>query len=98
MVFSSIVFLLYFLPIVLILYFGLGFLGINYKNTVLLIASLIFYAWGEPKNIVLLILSCIVNYFSALLIDKFRNSPKMKKATLVLCIAYNLIVFFIFVI
>ena len=96
MVFSSIVFLLYFLPIVLVLYFGLGFLGIHYKNAVLLIASLIFYAWGEPKNIVLLVLSCIVNYLSALFIDKFREKSGFKKATLIICIAYNLIMFFIF--
>lgn len=61
MVFSSITFLYYFLPIVLIAYLILPF-----KNSVLLIASLMFYAWGEPRYIILMLLTVLVNYLCGL--------------------------------
>jgi alginate O-acetyltransferase complex protein AlgI len=57
MLFSSITFLFYFFPIFLALYYLLP-----WKNTVLLLASLIFYAWGEPRFVLLLLLSAIINH------------------------------------
>ena len=54
MLFSSVVFLLYFLPVVLVLYYSVGRRHIRAQNGLLLIASLVFYAWGEPKNVLLL--------------------------------------------
>ena len=60
MVFSSIVFLFTFLPVVLILYFLVPKAA---KNVILLIASLIFYAWGEPVYVFLMLLSILLNYF-----------------------------------
>ena len=59
MVFSTITFLFYFLPIVLVIYY---IVPKKWKNTILLIASLLFYFYGEPKYIVLMILSIIMTY------------------------------------
>lgn len=84
MVFSSMIFLWLFLPIVLILYF---ICKEKYRNYILLIASLIFYAWGEPKYIILMIVSILMNYIYGILIDKYRNKDKL---ILVLAILTNL--------
>jgi alginate O-acetyltransferase complex protein AlgI len=75
MLFSSITFLYYFLPIVLTGYFLVPF---RYKNTVLLIASLIFYAWGEPVYCILMLLSILQGYFIGLKIESIRDSRKAK--------------------
>lgn len=93
MVFSSIVFLFYFLPAILLLYYTVGCLHLWVRNILLLAASLVFYAWGEPKNIVLLIGSCVVNWLLALCISAF---PRAKKPLLVLDCAVNLGVLFVF--
>lgn len=71
MLFSSIPFLYYFLPCVLILYF---LSPRCLKNTVLLLTSLVFYGWGEPKYVVLMVISILVGYVSGLLIEKFRGT------------------------
>ena len=74
MVFSSITFMYYFLPIVLLIYF----VSPNkIKNLILLLSSMLFYFYGEPTYIWVLILSCIVNYLSALLISKYRKQSKL---------------------
>ena len=70
MLFSSIVFLFTFLPAVLVLYY---LLPERFHNPVLLLASLIFYAWGEPVYLFLMLLSILFNYFSGL--DIARNLP-----------------------
>lgn len=70
MLFSSITFLYYFLPVVLILYF---IAPRHLKNTVLLLVSLIFYVWGEPKYVFLMIASILIGYISGLLIEAFHN-------------------------
>jgi len=75
MVFSSLEFLLRFLPLVLLLYF---IVPTKFKNAVLLIASLYFYAWGEPVYIVLIVTFCIVNYALALGMDKNKNTVVAK--------------------
>ncbi len=72
MVFSSITFLTLFLPIVFILYFSVK--SLKWKNGVLLVASLFFYAWGEPVWIVAMIASTLINYICAFAID--RSSSK----------------------
>lgn len=72
MVFSDINFLFLFLPIVLVLYFGL-----KAKNLVLLIVSLVFYAWGEPIYVSIMILSIIVDYSCGRLIDKHRSKARL---------------------
>ncbi len=70
MLFSSITFLYYFLPCVLILYFISPKV---LKNAVLLIASLTFYAWGEPKYVILMAVSILCGYVCGLLIEKFQG-------------------------
>ena len=84
MVFSSLEFLLRFLPAVLLLYFCLP--G-RLKNPFLLIASLFFYAWGEPVYVALMIASCLVNYVLGLAIDRYRETTAAKAALVVSIIA-----------
>lgn len=73
MIFSSIPFLYYFLPSVLILYFAVPF---KFKNFVLFFSSLFFYAWGEPKYVVLIAISITLSYVFGLLIDKYKNTKR----------------------
>ena len=75
MLFSSITFLYYFLPCVLILYF---IVPKALKNAVLLLASLLFYAWGEPKYVILMIGSIFSGYAFGLLIEKYRKTKLCK--------------------
>lgn len=72
MVFSSMTFLYYFLPVVLLTYFVAPKKA---KNGVLLLASLFFYAWGEPKYLILIVGTILIGYVSALIIEK--NKDKM---------------------
>lgn len=74
-----------FLPLVFILYFG--FKDIAWKNVVLLIASLIFYAWGEPVYVVLMVLSILFNYYAGREIEK-----EHKKSSLVFAIIINILI------
>ena len=74
MVFSSMTFVPLFLPLVLILYFG--FRSPSAKNMVLLLFSLLFYAWGEPKWILVMLLTVTVNYICGLMIDASKNQAK----------------------
>ncbi len=87
MVFSSLEFLLRFLPAVLLLYFVVP--G-RLKNPFLLAASLFFYAWGEPVYVALMIVSCLVNYLLGLAIDRYRGTTTAKSA-LVVAIVANLL-------
>lgn len=75
MLFSSIPFLYYFLPLTLILYF---LVPKKCKNFILLIFSLLFYAWGEPRNISLMIISILSGYLFGILIDKSKGRPLSK--------------------
>ena len=75
MIFSSIFFLFVFLPVTLILYFLVPW---KLKNTVLLIVSLIFYAWGEPVYVFLMLFSILFNYISGIEIHKYREENNEK--------------------
>lgn len=70
MVFTSIPFLYYFLPITVLLYFLTPDKG---KNLVLLICSLFFYAWGEPKNVFVMLMSIVPCYICAILMEQHRG-------------------------
>ena len=78
MVFSKLFFIYFFLPLCLVTY-GLVRKTKN-KNTVLIIFSLVFYAWGEPTYVFLMLLSAGVNYFAGLSIEKYRGDKKEKIA------------------
>ena len=73
MLFPSEVFLFVFLPVVLVIYYGLLRKNMVLKNTFLLLASLFFYAWGEPKYVFLMIATILFNWFYGILIDKVRD-------------------------
>ena len=89
MVFSSFVFLLVFLPLVLLLYY---ICPGRVRNLLLLIASLIFYAWGEPVYVLIMVFSIFFDYVNGRLIERFknRNSPWKAKAALVIDLCGNL--------
>ena len=87
MVFSSIPFLFFFFPIFLLLYYISPF---KIKNLILLIFSLIFYAWGEPVYIVLMIFSSVVDYTNGRLIEKYRDNKVLKRTFMVGSVVINL--------
>ncbi|HPT90578.1 MAG TPA: MBOAT family O-acyltransferase [Acetivibrio sp.] len=89
MVFSSLFFLCVFLPINIFLYYAVN--NNTYKNAVLIVSSLAFYAWGEPIWISVLVLSALFNYFIGVSIERSRGSRK-GKGILVLAVAVNLFV------
>ena len=82
MLFSSIAFLYVFLPLLFIIYFAVPS---KFRNLVLLTFSLLFYFLGEPKYIIVLLLSCVINYYASKLIDKRKKA----KLILILDIIYN---------
>ena len=84
MLFSSISFIYVFLPAVCFLYL---ITRKELHNPILLIASIIFYAWGEPRYLAIMLVTIMVNYLGALMIEKY---PLKKKLTLTLTIAANL--------
>ncbi len=92
MVFSSSVFLMAFLPVTLLIYFLTPAGSVRARNAVLLVASLVFYGWGEPKYILIMIVSIISNYVLALLVGmaKSKGSTSAACAYLVLDIVVNL--------
>lgn len=87
MVFSSFSFIFVFLPIVLAIYY---LVKDKYKNVCICIASLIFYAWGEPKNILLMLISVILNYFLAIWIGNTKGTKK--KVLLIIDIILNIMI------
>ena len=84
MLFSSMTFIFFFLPIVLLLYL---IAKKELHNPILLVASIIFYAWGEPKYLAIMLLTILINYFGAIAINKYKTH---KKATLIATILANL--------
>lgn len=87
MVFSSNVFLFFFLPGTLLLYY---LCPRRARNLLLLAVSLLFYGWGEPVYVFLMLFTILLNYASALLIDRERAAGRDGKRALVLCLALNL--------
>lgn len=86
MVFSSMTFIWIFLPILLFVYY---ISKEKYRNIILLIFSLIFYSWGEPKYIILMLISILVNYIFGRILDKC-NKKKNKTIVLIFSIIFNL--------
>ncbi len=93
MVFSSIVFLFRFLSIVLLLYYFIPNKG---KNLFLLLASLTFYSWGEPKYFIIMIMSIAVDYIASLIIETNRDNRLICKISLLVSICFNLGMLFFF--
>lgn len=89
MLFSSITFLFLFLPLVLAIYY---MVPVKAKNIVLLVASLFFYAWGEPVYVILMILSILLNYFCGQDICEHLDDPRKARFSLVFAITANLLI------
>ena len=90
MVFSSLVFLFRFLPIFLMCYFIIPEKYIKWRNLVLFLFSLVFYTWGEPVYICLMLFSTIFDYVNGLLIEKFGSKTKKAKIVLIVSLIGNL--------
>ncbi|MDR0944155.1 MAG: MBOAT family protein [Ruminococcus sp.] len=87
MVFSSLVFLFFFLPITMIVYF---LSGKKLKNIVLLVSGLVFYAWGEPVYVLIMITSAAIDYFAGRLLDKYSDNDKLRRVFLLVSVVMNL--------
>ena len=87
MVFSSLTFLFAFLPITLILYY---LVPKKAKNVVILISGLVFYAWGEPIYVLVMILSTFIDYTAGRIIDKYDDRPKIRTACLLVSLIMNI--------
>lgn len=91
MVFSSVEFIFFFLPLVCIPYFLCK--SIKVRNTILITASILFYAFGEPKAVILMLLSIVFNYGLALLMDTYQRH---KKLFLSIAVFINLALLFVY--
>ncbi|MGL5379252.1 MBOAT family O-acyltransferase [Clostridium sp.] len=93
MVFSSILFIFRFLPIALGVYY---LTPKKFKNLSLLILSIIFYSWGEPKYFLLMIASIIVDYFAGIGIERYRENKSLCRGFLISSLIFNLGMLFFF--
>lgn len=84
MVFSSLLFLFRFLPAILLVYY---IVPRRFRNFVLLLFSLGFYAWGEPVYIILMLASIMISYTGGVLVDRFKRTKKEKTAKLVMIVS-----------
>jgi alginate O-acetyltransferase complex protein AlgI len=92
MVFSSIIFLLYFLPVLLITYY---LVGKSFKNAVLLVFSIVFYSWGAPKFIFVILATTLLDFYLVRWMYSIRNDLKRKLAlTLSVCVNLGLLFYF----
>ncbi len=98
MVFSSNIFLFLFLPILLILYFNPLVKNRACKNTVLFFGSILFYAWGEPVFVFIMLFSIVVNWVLGLLMERFLRAGfnKTGKGCLLLALVWNLSLLFLY--
>lgn len=87
MLFSSVTFLIYFLPIAILVYY---LVPMRFKNAVILLESLIFYSWGEPIYILLMVASILFNYISGRAISNLQSSARFAKHILGLNVFVNL--------
>lgn len=93
MVFSSLLFAFFFLPAVMLIYY---LAKDKYRNYILLVASLVFYAYGEPRFVLVMIASIFMNYGFAIVIDRLKDSQVKPKFLLILNVVLNLGILFVF--
>ncbi len=80
MVFSSLLFLFLFLPVTILIY---SISPMRIRNGILLVASLIFYAWGEPVYIFIMIFSTVFDYANGILIERYRHRKAIARGVLI---------------
>lgn len=93
MVFSSVVFLYIFLPIMLLIYF---IVPSKFKNAVMIAASLIFFAWGEIRYILIMLILAVMDFWCGQKINKYYDDKKKKKIFLFIDVGVNLAILFFF--
>ena len=76
-----------FLPVSLLIYYAAPF---RFKNAVLFLTGLLFYSWGEPFYVLIMILSTLIDYSAGRIIDRFSDKPSIKKAALIVSVVMNL--------
>ena len=79
----------FFLPAVLILYYNPFLQNRTFQNVFLLLASVIFYAWGEPVYVILMLLSIGINYLLGLFAEDFRDTP-YRRMPIILAVIFNI--------
>lgn len=87
MVFSSLTFMFVFLPIVLLLYY---IVPKKFKNLFIFISGLVFYAWGEPIYVVVMIISTMIDYFAGLIMNHFEGKKIPRRICLIVSVVMNL--------
>ena len=87
MVFSESVFMFMFLPAVLLIYYAVPF---RFKNAVLFFSGLLFYSWGEPVYVLIMILSTLIDYVAGRTMDRFDDNPKIRRIALIVSVIMNL--------
>lgn len=95
MLFSSTTFLFFFLPLVLIIYYNPFVQNRIFHNVFLLLASVFFYAWGEPIYVILMLLSISVNYLLGIFVENFRGTS-YEKMPIVVAVVFNVGILFLF--
>ncbi|MCI8648120.1 MAG: MBOAT family protein [Firmicutes bacterium] len=96
MLFSSNIFVFIFLPAVILVYYTILRRSRTLQNLFLLLASLFFYAWGEPRFVLVMLLSIGINWFMGLLVDACRGQRRKAKLMVLLDVIFNLCIIFIF--
>ena len=96
MLFSSNIFIFVFLPLVLLFYYTILRKHRSLQNTFLFLVSLVFYAWGEPAFVLVMLLSIVVNWIFGLLVEHNREREKMMKTIVGVDVVFNLVIIFIF--
>ena len=96
MLFSTTTFIIIFLPIVIAIYYGLLRKTKTAKNVFLFIVSILFYAWGEPYFVLVMLLSIIVNWFFGGLVDRYRENKTKVRIVIILMFVFNLSILGIF--
>ena len=87
MVFSESVFMFMFLPAVLMLYYAVPF---RFKNAVLFFSGLLFYSWGEPVYVLIMILSTVIDYTAGRIMDRFDQNQNVRRIALIVSVIMNL--------
>ena len=96
MLFSSSSFLFFFLPIVIVIYYTILRKKRTLQNIFLFLASLLFYAWGEPAFVFVMLLSIVANYLFGLFVYNFKNNKIKSKVLLFISVLFNLSILFVF--
>ena len=87
MVFSEPVFMFLFLPVTLLIYYAVPF---SFKNAVLFFSGLLFYSWGEPVYVLIMILSTLIDYCAGRTMNRFDSNEKVRKIALIVSVVMNL--------